>query len=95
MHALRSTVTVLDTQGITSVSASSFGMHMLLGRRKALYRFDFLENWIDIPKAEALTFYWAVHHGLRKIDVDGLFATDYYYGLADLDIAAWSLRSSS
>lgn len=35
MHALHSTVITLDTLEITSVSASSFGMHMLLCSRKA------------------------------------------------------------
>ncbi|KAH7977695.1 hypothetical protein HPB49_003190 [Dermacentor silvarum] len=64
MDALRSTVTTLDTLEIVSVRFSSVGVSMLselLDRFDAMGTLVFLDNWIDVPEAEALLRLCAAH----------------------------------
>ncbi|KAH7977706.1 hypothetical protein HPB49_003201 [Dermacentor silvarum] len=58
MNALLSKVTTLDTLEIVSVRFSSVGVSMLGDLRDscdAMRTLVFLENWIDVPEAQALT----------------------------------------
>ncbi|XP_065303962.1 uncharacterized protein [Dermacentor albipictus] len=63
---------------IMNVYFSSIGVHLLCElfvRCEAPCTFVFLENWIDVPEAEALMHYCDAHHATTKAYMDELFVT--------------------